>query len=123
MLWLVAQKTVSPQLQWLGVVQFLDKVVVPVGATTGGAHCLVRLWIHVLLHPGWLLDFFDSLRDWVDSAPEVDSRRFSAHMADEEVAVLVVNSGSGMRSTGFACDAPRAVSDVCWQEGRARRQQ
>ena len=43
----------------LGVVQFLDKVVVPVGATTGGAQCLVRLWIHVLLHPGWLLeDFF-----------------------------------------------------------------
>ena len=33
----------------------------------------------------------------------------SLHMADEEVAVLVVNSGSGLRSTGFACDAPRAA--------------
>ena len=30
-------------------------------------------------------------------------------MADEEVAVLVVNSGSGLRSSGLACDAPRAV--------------
>ena len=55
-----------------GVVQFLDKVVVPVGATTGGAQCLVRLWIHVLCHPGWLLDeFYDFLRDWEDSSPEV----------------------------------------------------
>ena len=51
------------------------------------------------------INFNDFLRDWVDSAPEVDSRRFSAHMADEEVAVLVVNSGSGLRSTGFACRA------------------
>ena len=95
----------------LGVVQFLDKVVMPVGATTGGAQCLVRLWIHVLLHPGWLLEkHFDFLRDWVNSAPEVDSRHFSAHTADEEVAVLVVNSGSGMRSAGFAgISAPRAV--------------
>ena len=57
--WLGAQKTVeSPQLQWLGVVQILDKVVVPVGATTGGAQCLVRLWIHVPLYPGWLLEEF-----------------------------------------------------------------
>ena len=30
-------------------------------------------------------------------------------MADEDVAVLVVNSGSGLRSSGFAGDAPRAV--------------
>ena len=30
-------------------------------------------------------------------------------MADEEVAVLVVNSSSGLRLLGFACDAPRAV--------------
>ena len=38
------------------------------------AQCLVRLWIHVLLHPGWFLEeFYDFLRDWVDSAPEVDS--------------------------------------------------
>ena len=42
----------------LSVVQFLDMVVVPVGATTGSALCLVRLWIHVLLHPGWHLEEF-----------------------------------------------------------------
>ena len=42
----------------LGVVQFLDKVVVPVGATSGSAQCLVRLWIHVPLYPGWLLEEF-----------------------------------------------------------------
>ena len=78
---------------------------------------LRSMWIHVVHHPGWLLEeFHDVLLEGVDSAPEVDSRRFSAHMADEEVAVLVVNSGSGMRSTGFACDAPRVVSDVCLQE-------
>ena len=55
-LWLVVQKTVeSPQLQWfLGVVQFLNKVVVPVGATTGSAQCLVRLWIHAPLLQGGL---------------------------------------------------------------------
>ena len=32
------------------------------------AQCLVRLWIHVLHHPGWLME---------DFVPEVDSRRFS----------------------------------------------
>ena len=42
----------------VGVVQFLDKVVVPVGATTGVAQCLVRRWIHVLHHPGWLMEVF-----------------------------------------------------------------
>ena len=40
--------------------------------------------------------FYDFLRDWEDSAPEVDSRR-SLNMADEEVAVLVVNSSSDLR--------------------------
>ena len=30
------------------------------------AQCLVGLWIHVLLHPGWLLaDFCVFLRDWL----------------------------------------------------------
>ena len=38
--------------------------------------------------------FYDFLRDWEDSAR---FSSFSAHMADEEVAVLVVNSGSGLR--------------------------
>ena len=64
---------------------------------------LRSMWILVMHHPGWLLEeFHDFLLEGVDSAPEVDSRRFSAHMADEEVAVLVLNSGSGMRSTGFS---------------------
>ena len=49
---------VSAVAEVLGVVQFLDKVVVPVAATTGSAQCLVRLWIHVLLYPGWLLEEF-----------------------------------------------------------------
>ena len=35
---------VSAAAMVLGVVQFLDKVVVPFGATTGGAQCLVRMW-------------------------------------------------------------------------------
>ena len=43
---------------------------------SGVAQCLVRLWIHVLHHPGWLLEeFYDFPRDWVDSDPEVNSRR------------------------------------------------
>ena len=42
----------------------------------GVAQCLVRLWIHVLHHPGWLLEeFYDFPRDWVDSDPGVNSRR------------------------------------------------
>ena len=51
----------------------------PVGATTGVAQRLVRRWIHVMHHLGWLLEeiFHDFLRDWVDSTLEVDSRRFS----------------------------------------------
>ena len=32
----------------------------------GPAQCLSRRWIHVLHHPGWLLEeFYDFLRDWV----------------------------------------------------------
>ena len=43
---------------------------------SGVAQCLVRLWIHVLHHPGWLLEeFYDFPRDLVDSDPEVNSRR------------------------------------------------
>ena len=55
---------------------------------------LRSMWIHVMHHLGWLLEeFHDFLLEGIDSGHEVDSRRFSAHMADEEVAVLVVNSG------------------------------
>ena len=59
----------------VGVVQFLDKVVVPVGATIGVAQCLVRRWIHVVHHPGRLLElFYDFLHEGVGSAFELDSR-------------------------------------------------
>ena len=43
---------VSAAAMVLGVVQFLDKVVVLV-QRLGVAQCLVRLWIHVLHHPGF----------------------------------------------------------------------
>ena len=56
LLWCAENYGVSAVAVLVAAVQFLDKVVVPVGATTGGAQCLVRLWIHVLLHPGWLLE-------------------------------------------------------------------
>ena len=52
-----AQKLWSSAVAVLMVaVQFLDKVVVPVGATTLGRAILVRLWIYVLHHPGRLLE-------------------------------------------------------------------
>ena len=36
-------------------------------------------WIHVQHHPGWLLEeFFDFLRDWVNSTPEVNSPSWPA---------------------------------------------
>ena len=54
-----AQKLWSSAVAVLMVaVQFLDKVVVPVGAMTLGRAILVRLWIHVLHHPGRLLEEF-----------------------------------------------------------------
>ena len=41
----------------------------------GVAQCFVRRWIHVMHHPGWLLEeFYDFLHEGVDSAPELDSR-------------------------------------------------
>ena len=82
----------------LGVVQFLDKVVVPVGATTGSAQYLVRLWIHAPFYQGGLWkNLYDFLREGVDSDPVVNSRRFSpCSHAEDEVAALVVNNVSGM---------------------------
>ena len=97
----------------LGVVQFLDKVVVPVGATSGSAQCLVRLWIHMFrfIQGGFWKNFYDFPRERVDSDPEVNSRRFSpCSLAEDEVAALVVNNASGMFLAGFAgISAPRAV--------------
>ena len=58
----------------VGLVEFLDKVVVPVGTTTGVAQCLVRRWIHVIIQNGFWKTFDDFLREGVDSAPELDSR-------------------------------------------------
>ena len=50
------------------------------------------------------------LREWVHSAPEVNSRP-ALLFSGVEVATLVVDPGSGLFSTGFAgIDAPRAVS-------------
>ena len=100
----------------LGVVQFLDKVVVPVGATTGSAQCLVRLWIHAPLYQGGLWkNLYDFLHEGVDSDPEVNSRRFSpCSHAEDEVAALVVNNVSGMLFGWFCwyfCTS-RCVHDV-----------
>ena len=117
MLWLVVQKTVeSPQLQWFWAVQFLDKVVVPVGATTGSAQYLVRLWIHAPLYQGgFWKNLYDFLLEGVDSDPEVNSRRFSpCSLAEDEVAALVVNNVRGMFFGWFCwyfCTS-RCVHDV-----------
>ena len=51
----------------------------------------------------------DFLREWVHSAPEVNSRP-ALLFSGVEVARLVVDPGSGLSSAGFAgIDAPRAV--------------
>ena len=48
--------------------------------SSGGRAMRVRRWIHVMHHPGWLVeDFSDFLHDWVDSAPEVDSPSWPAY--------------------------------------------
>ena len=69
----LAPVVVQRQVPWLGravTVEFRSC------RFSGVAQCLVRLWIHVLHHPGWLVeDFYDFPRDWVDSDPEVNSRR------------------------------------------------
>ena len=63
----------------------------PAAKTFLGARCSVRQWI---------------LREWVHSAPEVNSRP-ALLFSGVEVATLVVDPGSGLFSTGI--DAPRAV--------------
>ena len=72
----VAQKTVeSPQLQclWASSSSW-TRLLCPLVQRLGVAQCLVRRWIHVLHHPGWHSEeFYVFPRDWVDSAPEVDS--------------------------------------------------
>ena len=75
---------------------------------------LVRIWIHILhqLVDGFgIISYF--LRGLVDSDPEVVASL-------SHVATLVVNSGSGMHSAGFAGkSAPRAAFPMiagrpCW---------
>ena len=62
----------------------------------------VRAWLH-----GRISHF---LREGGTLDPQDDSCFFPANIAEEEVAALVVNNGSGMHSTGFAGrSAPRAV--------------
>ena len=91
----------------VGVVQFSDKVVVSVGATTGG-RAMLGLTVSTCSASvlGWLLEeFHDFLREGVRSDPEVDYV-----LLFSDVATLVVNNGSGRYCTGFAgIDAPRAV--------------
>ena len=81
----------------------------PVAVLVGVAQCLVRLWIHVcIIQGGFWMNYYDFLRDWEDSSPEVDSRR-SLHTwpmrkwpcSSSTVAVACV--------LGFAGDAFRAV--------------
>ena len=59
----------------------------------GVAECLVRLWIHALHYPGWLLEeFHDFLRDWV-------SRLLRSILRPGRHVVVY---GSGMRFSWFA---------------------
>ena len=63
--------------------------------------CLVRLWIHVLHHPGWLLEEFMVFHVTGFFAPEVDSPSWPARRRQKQWHAF---------STGFAgSDAPRAV--------------
>ena len=90
-----AQKTVeSPQLRclWASSSSW-TRLLCPLVQRSGTAQCLVRLWIHVLHHPGWLLEeFFDFLRDLVSRILR-SILRSGRH---------VVDKGSGMFLTGFA---------------------
>ena len=89
-----AQNTVeSPQLQWFWVSSSSWTRLCLLVQRLWAAHCLLRLWIHVLHHPGWLLEeFYDFLRDWV-------SRLLRSILCPGR---LVVDRGSGMFLSGFA---------------------
>ena len=118
-----APVVVQRQVPWLGradncgvsaiavlvaAVQFLDKVVVPVGATTVG-RAMVGLTMDTCSASSRVAFgriFFDFLLAGVDSAPELDSRP-GRH---------VVDNGSGMYHTGFAGLTHLALcSHDCWQ--------
>ena len=90
-----AQNTVeSPQLQWFWASSSSwTRLLCPLVQRLRPAQCLVRLWIHVLHHPGWLLEeYYYFLRDWV-------SRLLRSILRPGR---HVVNNGSGMLLTGFA---------------------
>ena len=112
-LWLVAQKTVeSPQLQWFWASSSSwTRSLCPLVQRLGVRNAWFDYgYMFCFIQGGFWKNFYDFPRDWVDSDPEVYSRRFSpCSHAEDDVAALVVNSGSGLRSAGFACDAPRAV--------------
>ena len=55
------------------------------------------------------MNFYDFLRDWEDSAPEVDSRRSLHTWPMRKWPCSSSTVDIGLRSSGFACDAPRAV--------------
>ena len=98
-----APVVVQRQVSWLGraencgvsavavlvcLVEFLDKVVVSVGATTVG-RVMLGSTLDTCYYPGWLLgDFcYDFLRAGVDLAPELDSR--PARLAGTVLVLLV----------------------------------
>ena len=81
------------------------------------AQCLVRLWIHVMHHSGWLLEeFYDFLRGWV-------SRLLRSILRPGR---HVVDKGGGMFLTGFAGLTPlvqcshdcRQFADRCFSCSR-----
>ena len=83
----------------------------PAAKTILGARCSVRQWTHMFCvsKGGSWKKFWGFLREWAHSAPEVNSRP-ALLFSGVEVAMLVVDPGSGLFSIGFAgIYAPRAV--------------
>ena len=101
MLWLgCAENCGASEVAVLGSSSSWTWLLCPSVQRLGAAQCLVQLWIHVLHHPGWLLEeFYDFLRGWV-SRLLTSFLRFGRH---------VVDKGSGMFLTGFAGLTPLSL--------------
>ena len=69
-------------------------------------------YMFCFIHGGFWKNVYDFPRVWVDSDPEVNSRRFSpCSHAEDDMAALVFDNGSGMLFAGIAgISTPRAVS-------------
>ena len=64
------------------------RLLCPLVQRLGAAQCLVRLWIHALHLPGWLLEeFHDFLRDWVSRLLR-SILRPGRHVVDKAVACV-----------------------------------